>query len=402
MYHTLSDKELLALVFSEGDRLGMEFVREVEKRRAAAVPFLSKVLITVPNYKFEDDRFWGVVHAVYLLGILGDPEALPALLAAGDLAEDYDIDWILEALPECYRRLGKSIIPSLMEYISGFKANTEIHELGYVIDGLWNLREDYPEEREEIDSFILSILRNPATNPSIRGGLISDFAQLGRHDLKPEFETFFDQGEVDLTLVSREDVDKLLEGDYGSPGFRQDLERFYSVEEITARQKRWEEEERKRLEPTLEEFLLENYNRISRNEPCPCGSGKKFKKCHLAWVEEERDRLRAEELRREALDDAVGAVMLEREAETDLRRFLTRKGLTPLFDELKALVLETLKAPQKEFERRGLHYYFGPLFSKIGFRDRKETDEFMGHFMDYYNALAAQLEGHPREDDKIN
>jgi hypothetical protein len=92
MYHTLSDKELLELIFSEGDRLGMEFVREVEKRRAAAVPFLSKVLITVPNYKFEDDRFWGVVHAVYLLGILGDPEALPALLAAGDLAEDYDID----------------------------------------------------------------------------------------------------------------------------------------------------------------------------------------------------------------------------------------------------------------------------------------------------------------------
>ena len=402
MYQNLSDNELLELIFMEADRLGMEFVREVEKRRAAAVPFLSKMLITVTNYKFEDDRFWGVVHAVRLLGILGDPEALQALLAAGGLADEYDIDWILEALPECYRRLGKSIIPPLMDYISGFKDDTELHELGYVIEGLWNLREDYPEEREEIDSFFLSIIRHPATNPSIRAGLVSDFAQLGRLDLKPEFEAFFDRGEVDLTIVSREDVEKLLEGDYGSPGFRQDLEKFYNVEEIAARQKRWEEEDRKRWEPSLEEFLLENYSRISRNEPCPCGSGKKFKKCHLSWVEEERERRRTEERRREALDEAVGAVMLEREAETDLRRFLTRKGLTSLFDELKATVLEALKAPQKEFERQGLLYYCGPLFSKIGFQDKKETDEFMGHFMDYYNALAAQLADHPRTDDKIN
>ncbi|MBI5586072.1 MAG: SEC-C domain-containing protein [Deltaproteobacteria bacterium] len=402
MYQNLSDNELLELIFTEADRLGMEFVREVEKRRAAAVPFLSHVLITVPNYKFEDDRFWGVIHAVYLLGILGDPEALPALLAAGDLAEEYDIDWILEALPECYRRLGKPAIPALIKYIDGFKADRDFLELGYTIDGLWNLREDFQDERERIDSFFLSVLRDSATDPGVRGCLIGGFAQIGRSDLKPEFDDFFNRGEVDLTLISRENVDQLLEGDHGPPGFRQDLEKFYRADEIEARQRRWAEEERERSEPTLEEFLLENSDRLSRNEPCPCGSGKKFKKCHLAWVETERERLREEEHRRKDLDEAIGAVMLEREAETEIRRFLARKGLAFLFDELKARVLEAQKAPQKEFERRGFHGYFGPLISRIPFRDREETKEFMGFFMNYFNALTTQLAGHPRTDDKIN
>jgi uncharacterized protein YecA (UPF0149 family) len=27
---------------------------------------------------------------------------------------------------------------------------------------------------------------------------------------------------------------------------------------------------------------LENKNKIGRNDPCPCGSGKKYKKCHGA------------------------------------------------------------------------------------------------------------------------
>jgi hypothetical protein len=309
---------------------------------------------------------------------------------------------ILEALPECYRRLGKPAIPSLMEYINGFKADRDIYALGYTIDGLWNLRQDFPEERETIDSFFLSVLRDPSTDPSVRGGLIGDFAHLGRHDLMPEIDDFFEWGEVDLTMISREDVNKVLEGDYGPPGHRQDLEKFYGIEEIEARQRRWAEEEREMLEPTLEEYLLANYSRISRNEPCPCGSGKKFKKCHLAWVEGERDRIRKKEMEQEVLDEAIGAVMMEREAETEIRRFLTRKGMTSLFDELKGQVLEALKAPQKEFERRGFQAYFGQQFSKIGFQDKKEVDEFMGHLMDYYNALAAQMAGHPRGEEIIH
>ena len=35
---------------------------------------------------------------------------------------------------------------------------------------------------------------------------------------------------------------------------------------------------------------MSNQDKPRRNEPCPCGSGKKFKHCCLPWATEERQR----------------------------------------------------------------------------------------------------------------
>ncbi len=52
--------------------------------------------------------------------------------------------------------------------------------------------------------------------------------------------------------------------------------------------------------------------RIGRNQPCPCGSGKKYKDCHLsegqeflAKLAQQRDRERMKEKRRELKDQGV-------------------------------------------------------------------------------------------------
>ena len=87
-------------------------------------------------------------------------------------------------------------------------------------------------------------------------------------------------------------MDNFVGGMIEPATFRYDLEKFYSADEIEARQKRWGEEDKGQEEESVEEFILENLGRISRNDPCPCGSGKKFKKCHLPWAEEERIRQR--------------------------------------------------------------------------------------------------------------
>jgi preprotein translocase subunit SecA len=33
-------------------------------------------------------------------------------------------------------------------------------------------------------------------------------------------------------------------------------------------------------EPTAVATVVRNEDKVGRNDPCPCGSGKKFKKCH--------------------------------------------------------------------------------------------------------------------------
>ncbi len=68
--------------------------------------------------------------------------------------------------------------------------------------------------------------------------------------------------------------------------------KFYLLEAIAARQQRWAKEDAESILPIGdgdddydEAFFPEPYVRpepkIGRDDPCPCGSGKKYKKCCL-------------------------------------------------------------------------------------------------------------------------
>ena len=152
----------------------------------------------------------------------------------------------------------------------------------------------------------------------------------------------------------------------------------------------------------MEDYILENYNSIGRNEKCPCGSGKKFKKCHLPWAEETLRELREKEARLEPMEMNRYAVTMERQSESAIRRFLTSKGMTSLFQQLKDKALESIKAPDKEFKSKGFMSYFEPIFPQITFESKEELEDFTKLFMDYHNALTHQYLHHPRDEKLIH
>jgi uncharacterized protein YchJ len=58
--------------------------------------------------------------------------------------------------------------------------------------------------------------------------------------------------------------------------------RFYAPDEIEARQRRWSEDADARSRVVWDEpgeTYVRETPKIGRNDPCPCGSGKKYKKC---------------------------------------------------------------------------------------------------------------------------
>jgi len=71
-----------------------------------AIPFLCDVLRKERNYRFVDKRFWGVIHAVHILGILGNtrasmpsfpPASCPTgtiLTGSGTLCRSAISDWV--------------------------------------------------------------------------------------------------------------------------------------------------------------------------------------------------------------------------------------------------------------------------------------------------------------------
>jgi hypothetical protein len=401
MYKDLSDPEFFDLIFSAGDRLGMDFVEEAQRRRETLIPFLGKTLKKEKNYEEEGSGFWGVIHAVHLLGILRDPRSFDGFLSASRFSDAYDLDWIWEALPECYFRLGKEAIPLLMDYIER-ERYSKAFATSNEIQALWNFWEAHPEERERIEDFLLQVLKDPDVEETLRADLIGDFVELGRRDLKPLFEGFFDRGQVDLDTLSREDLDFFLNRGYSFPGHHYDLEKFYRPEEIERRRKRWAEEKEASEKEEDETYILDNFDRIPRNDPCPCGSGKKFKKCHLAWAEEENRRAREEEQKEEGFGFSRNAILGERRAETQLRQFLAKKDLTPLFAELKTRILEAVKAPQEDFIRNGLNFYIGSVLSRVPFRSEEEAKDFGTQLMAYYSALLHQFTGYPEDQNSIH
>jgi hypothetical protein len=394
MLKDLSDDQFFAHIFTSEDRLGMDYVNEARRRKENMVPFLSKVLLEEENYKSQDEKFWGVVHAVYILGILADMRGFDGLLSASKLAWHNDIDWIWDALPECYLRLGREVLPRLMDHVEKNKAS-DFEAISSEVYGLWNLWDAYPEEREKIEAFLLGILKDPAIKPEARANLIADFAQINRKDLKSLFEDYYERGEVDLETLTRADLDSFYENVHRIPGFRYDLEVFYSTEAIEDRKKRWEKEDQEEVQgrerSRVESFILENYKSISRNAPCPCGSGKKFKKCHLHWAEEELLGLSAKEGVDEDFMAVRAALSKERGSESALRRFLARKGKTALFSEIREGSLKLIKSPQSELLARGFGHFLGPIMSKINFENKEELEEFTKILMEYHNALAAQF-----------
>jgi hypothetical protein len=87
---------------------------------------------------------------------------------------------------------------------------------------------------------------------------------------------------------SVEDVQQAFSGKNATPQWRDGFDdpwNFYAPEAIARRQKRWADEAAKDLAGEALEDAPAPYVRaapkISRNDPCPCGSGKKYKKCCL-------------------------------------------------------------------------------------------------------------------------
>jgi hypothetical protein len=242
MYRNLPDKEFLELIFTSRGRLGMDYLEEAKTRQMAVVSFLCGVLTKERNYRFDDERFWGVIHAVHILGILGAPRAFEAFIAANKFSHRHCIDWIWDALPECYFRLGKGVIPKLIGHIEEPKSPDYVFPSEEIL-GLWNLWEGYPEKRKEVEDFMLRVIKDPDTHPVTRVSLIADFAQLGRRDLKPLFESFCERGEKDFNILTSEDLDYFFDSVHCPPTSHYDLEGFYSAEEIEARQECSEEED---------------------------------------------------------------------------------------------------------------------------------------------------------------
>ena len=129
--------------------------------------------------------------------------------------------------------------------------------------------------------------------------LVDALAEIADLPARPLIEAAFDAGRVggelhlpngwpDMPYTNREDIaDLFREG--GKGDFREPdpfLDRYRENY-----RKHLADPPRPVLEPPPDPQPTVLHRKLGRNEPCWCGSGQKYKKCHLAQDEKERVRL---------------------------------------------------------------------------------------------------------------
>ena len=212
----------------------------------------------------DSSEVWAPVHAWRTLGELHAEEAIEPLLRLFHELEDSE--WAGEELPTVFEMIGPKALPALAHYLAEvshgiFPRVTAVHSLERIGNA-------HPEAIEPCRLALTEQLERYRDNdPSLNGFLIGFLVDLKAVEALPVIKQAFDNDCVDLMVA----------------GDLEDVEIDFQVRRQHSRPRP--------LTPLQEQLapLLGQLSRpqrpttrkIGRNEPCPCGSGKKYKRCCL-------------------------------------------------------------------------------------------------------------------------
>jgi hypothetical protein len=141
--------------------------------------------------------------------------------------------------------------------------------------------------RDETVAYFRTLFRRFRRKPSFAlDGLVTAALDLHPADLMDHLVSVFRDGLVDTDFVDREDLDEA----YRKPRevALEELRQQYRLITDTTHEMSWwacfndgepEPREVPRLDPIAQEPVRNTAPKAGRNDPCPCGSGKKYKKC---------------------------------------------------------------------------------------------------------------------------
>jgi hypothetical protein len=226
-------------------------------------------------YLLDEDvpEIYAPYHAVRLLGELGAAEAVsPLVLLVGK-----DDDYLAQHLPECLARIGEPAIEPLQSLL--FEPEAELFVATGAATTLTKMAELHPALRNQIVDIMIERLEadNDAGDAAeLRAFITSDLADIRATEAMPTIQRLFDEQRIDESIIDLSTTRALI----GRPDGVSDLEvidKLRAVESVVDRHHVPADVlPTAHLTPSGQRYVGP---KIGRNERCPCGSGKKFKRC---------------------------------------------------------------------------------------------------------------------------
>jgi len=298
-------RELMVLLTTQEDRLPREVVNECARRGAAIVPHLRALLNDGHNWgaAASAGQWWSLLHALMILGAIPGPEAAEALLEGfrhlETQSDDHLWDWLAGYWPALFRNKREHVL-SKLEHIAGDSQRSwyiRIHALECVLEAAQAAGPDALEQRLD---WVRELVQNKQSDLDflgLAGSILLDFPRSRHRPALEELGNWLDRNCRMAPAFTAADVGKAFQRDKDQPDWERFANpwQFYDPEAIRLRQERWAEEDAARereerhthtadWEPI--QTMVRDTPKVGRNDPCPCGSGKKYKKCCLSKVTE--------------------------------------------------------------------------------------------------------------------
>lgn len=292
-----SADELLVLLVASEDRAPRAAIEECARRGITMVECLT-ALVERKEFWDEDSAhgmWWMRWHVAMILGLIPDEGAgrlLVHVMERLELAGDDDMqDWLAGYWPALMRNKPAACDPLLRElamrrecdwYMRIQAIETLTARAAWRDPGALETTLDWAASVAEDDTEDL-ILRLPI------GNLLLDFPRL-QH--RPLLEALLEKQDSGSLHFSLEEIERAYSRCGDTPEWRRfdDPWAFYSLEQVAEREQRRQEEDATDADLTEVRShgwptYVRDTPKTGRNDPCPCGSGKKYKKCCLVKEE---------------------------------------------------------------------------------------------------------------------
>ena len=279
-------------VFGHDNPVPKQALAEAACQREAVTPYLLDAVNTVYQKVQEigdevcDDPSYDLsYYALFLLAQFREQRAFPVFLQILTLDEDC-LDMVLgDALTETMPSVLYSTFNGDVSALQAVIANDTLRPFARsaALRALGGILRDGGYAREDAVSFFrerLSALGTGEDEELFGALLVSQIARSDLYELAEDVREAYRQEKIDLEYLG--DFDDFFDDLYNETHEYH----FVRVIKDTAQElSTWACFAREPVagKPTEEELLSWN---VGRNDPCPCGSGKKFKKCCLPKKEE--------------------------------------------------------------------------------------------------------------------
>lgn len=299
--------EEIEWLYSNGLYIGKEKLNKIlSLPKDTLIPDLELVLQdSINRYgyfnKFVEENEWDeekmnfVVHAIYLLGELEEAKSLDAIFnilsQSDEYFELYLGDFLTSMIWEPIYKIAANNLEACKQFM--FKPGIDTYARTIFPDMIEQLALNHPERRNEalnwyadvIQFFLSSKVEDNVIDSDVVALLICNVIDIKGSELLSEIEKLFERGIVSKGICGAwKEVKDAFERPDKYDKRKEILPIAERYEKVTATWAGYNKEKSSSQFDYNDYFNppvlpVKNEPKIGRNEPCPCGSGKKYKKC---------------------------------------------------------------------------------------------------------------------------